>query len=145
MTWINRRFPIKILLLLGLLASGVYVFIHYDLYANFVHKERAIAFIKSFQPYDELVFISLLIVQVVVTPIPGELTGIIGGYLYGFLLGTLYSTIGLTLGSWLAFGLARMVGLPLVEKTVKSEIIQKYDYIMEDSRVLLMRIFMETG
>jgi uncharacterized membrane protein YdjX (TVP38/TMEM64 family) len=137
MTWINRRFPIKILLLLGLIASGIFVFIHYDLYVDFLHKERAIAFIKSFHPYDELVFISLQILQVVVAPIPGELTGIIGGYLYGSLLGTIYSTIGLTLGSWLAFAFARMFGLPLVEKTVKPEIIQKYDYIMEHQGVLV--------
>jgi len=137
MTWINRRFPIKILLLLGLIASGIFVFIHYDLYADFLHKERAIAFITSFHPYDELVFISLQILQVVAAPIPGELTGIIGGYLYGSLLGTIYSTIGLTLGSWLAFALARMFGLPLVEKTVKPEIIQKYDYLMEHQGVLV--------
>ena len=137
MTWINRRFPIKILLLLGLIASGIFVFIHYDLYVDFVHKGRAIAFIKSFHPYDELVFISLQILQVVVAPIPGELTGIIGGYLYGPLLGTIYSTIGLTLGSWLAFALARMFGLPLVEKTVKPEIIQKYDYIMQHQGVFI--------
>jgi uncharacterized membrane protein YdjX (TVP38/TMEM64 family) len=137
MTWINRRFPIKILLFLGLIASGIFVFIHYDLFADFLHKERAIAFIKSFHPYDELVFISLQILQVVVAPIPGEVTGIIGGYLYGSFLGTIYSTIGLTLGSWLAFALARMFGLPLVEKTVKPEIIQKYDYLMEHQGVLV--------
>jgi uncharacterized membrane protein YdjX (TVP38/TMEM64 family) len=136
MTWINRRFITKILLLLVLIASGIFVFIHYDLYVDFVHKERAIAFIKSFHPYDELVFISLQILQVVAAPIPGEVTGIIGGYLYGPLLGTIYSTIGLIIGSWLAFALARMFGLPLVEKTVKPEIIQKYDYIMEHQGVL---------
>jgi uncharacterized membrane protein YdjX (TVP38/TMEM64 family) len=83
-----------------------------------------------------LVFISLQILQVVAAPIPGELTGIIGGYLYGSFLGTIYSTIGLTIGSWLAFALARMFGLPLVEKTVKPEIIQKYDYIMEHQGAL---------
>jgi len=137
MTWINRRFPIKILLLLGLIASGIFVFIHYDLYPDFLHKERAIAFIKSFHPYDELVFISLQILQVVAAPIPGELTGIIGGYLYGPLLGTIYSTIGLTLGSWLAFALARMFGLPLLEQTIKPEIIQKYDYLMKHQGILV--------
>ncbi|WAC07738.1 MAG: TVP38/TMEM64 family protein [Thermodesulfobacteriota bacterium] len=137
MTWIDRRFLIKVLLLLGLIASGLFVFIHHDLYADFLHKEKAIAFIKSFHPYDELVFISLQILQVIVAPIPGELTGIIGGYLYGSFFGTIYSTIGLTLGSWLAFALARMFGLPLVEKTVKPEIIQKYDYVMKHQGILV--------
>jgi uncharacterized membrane protein YdjX (TVP38/TMEM64 family) len=137
MTWISRRFLIRILLLLGLIASGIFVFVHYDLYVYFVHRGRAIAFIKSFHPYDEFAFIALQILQVVVAPIPGELTGIIGGYLYGPFLGTIYSTIGLTIGSWVAFALARMFGLPLVEKTVRPEIIQKYDYIMEHQGIFI--------
>ncbi|MCX5816522.1 MAG: TVP38/TMEM64 family protein, partial [Proteobacteria bacterium] len=93
--------------------------------------------IHSFHPYDEFVFISLQILQVIFAPIPGEATGLIGGYLYGPLLGTIYSTIGLTIGSWIAFLLARVFGLPFVEKTVKPEIIKKYDYVMEHQGALI--------
>ena len=121
-------FRIAILLLLVVLGAGL--FIHYDLYHFFADKNKVIAFIHSY-PHDEIVFISLQIMQVVAAPIPGEITGLIGGYLYGPVLGTLYSTIGLTVGSWLAFILARFFGLALVEKVVKPETIQKYDYFME--------------
>jgi len=69
------------------------------------------SFIKSFHPYDQLVFISLQILQVVVAPIPGELTGIIGGYLYGPFLGIIYSTIGLALRSWIDYTLCQDVWL----------------------------------
>ena len=131
MTSIKHRFFGRILLLLVLIVLGTYGFLHYDLYVYFIHKEKAIAFINSYHPYDEFVFISLQILQVVVAPIPGEVTGLIGGYLYGPLLGTVYSTIGLTIGSWFAFFLARIFGLPFVEKIVKPEIIQKYDHIVE--------------
>jgi len=136
-TSINHRFLTRILLLLVLIASGTYGFLHYDLYVYFIHKEKAIAFINSYHPYDEFVFISLQILQVVAAPIPGEVTGLIGGYLYGPLLGTIYSTIGLTIGSWLAFLLARIFGLPFVERIVKPEIIQKYDYVMEHQGALI--------
>ncbi|HYR02419.1 MAG TPA: TVP38/TMEM64 family protein, partial [Syntrophobacteria bacterium] len=94
-------------------------------------RERLINFIKSFHPYDEFVFILFQILQVVFAPIPGEVTGLIGGYLYGPVLGTIYSTVGLTVGSWLAFMLARFLGLPFVEKAVNPEILKKYDYVME--------------
>jgi uncharacterized membrane protein YdjX (TVP38/TMEM64 family) len=137
MTSINSRFFNRILLLLILIALGTYGFLHYDLYVYFIHKEKAIAFINSYHPYDELVFIFLQILQVVAAPIPGEVTGLIGGYLYGPLMGTIYSTIGLTIGSWLAFLLARIFGLPFVERIVKPEIIQKYDYVMEHRGVLI--------
>jgi uncharacterized membrane protein YdjX (TVP38/TMEM64 family) len=78
-----------------------------------------------------VIFIGLQIVQVLVAPIPGELNGFIGGYLYGPVLGTIYSTIGLTIGSWLAFLLARWLGMPFVEKIINPKVIQKYDYFME--------------
>jgi uncharacterized membrane protein YdjX (TVP38/TMEM64 family) len=126
----NGRLALRIIALLLFVVLGVYFFIHYDLYSFFADKNKVIAFIHSY-PYDEIVFIALQIMQVVAAPIPGEITGLIGGYLYGPVLGTLYSTIGLTVGSWLAFLLARFFGLGLVEKVVKPETIQKYDYFME--------------
>ncbi len=133
----NNRFVLKIVVLLLFFALVTYGFIHFDWYIYFIDKNKAINLIHSFHPYDEFVFISLQILQVVFAPIPGEVTGLIGGYLYGPLLGTIYSTIGLTIGSWIAFLLARVFGLPFVEKTVKPEIIQKYDYVMEHQGALI--------
>lgn len=134
---IYRRLLINALLILVVLMAGTYAFIHYDLSAYFRQKELVIALIRSYHPYDEVVFISLQILQVVLAPIPGEVTGIIGGYLFGPLLGTIYSTIGLTIGSWLAFVIARIFGLPLVERAVKPEIIRKYDYLVEHQGALV--------
>jgi len=126
----NGRPAFRIVILLLFVVLGVYLFVHYDLYIFFLDKNKVISFIRSY-PYDELIFILLQILQVVAAPIPGEATGLIGGVLYGPVLGTIYSTIGLTAGSWLAFMLARFFGLPLVEKTVKPSIIQKYDFFLE--------------
>jgi uncharacterized membrane protein YdjX (TVP38/TMEM64 family) len=121
---------LRILPLVLFIALATYLFIHYDLYTFFLDKDKVITFIHSY-PYDELVFISLQVLQVIAAPIPGEATGLIGGYIYGPVLGTIYSTIGLTLGSWLAFMLARFFGLPLVEKAVNPATLQKYDYFLE--------------
>ena len=132
----NGRVFFRIIFFFLLIVLSTYFFIHYDLYTFFANKNKIIAFIQSY-PYDELVFISLQILQVIAAPIPGEVTGLIGGYIYGPVLGTVYSTIGLTIGSWLAFALARFFGLPLVEKTVKPEIIQKYDFFLEHRGLFL--------
>lgn len=67
--------------------------------------------------------------QVVLAPIPGEVTGILGGYLFGTGLGFLYSTAGLTLGSVLAFLLGRWLGLPVVRRLVSEEVYHKFDFI----------------
>ncbi len=132
----NKRLAFRILFLLLFTILSIYLFIHFDIYLFFEDRNKLVNFITSY-PYDELVFILLQIVQVVAAPIPGELTGLIGGYLYGPFWGTVYSTIGLTIGSWLAFLLARFFGMPLIEKVVKPETIEKFDHFMEHQGILV--------
>ena len=52
-----------------------------------------------------LVFIGIQALQVIVSPIPGEITGPVGGALFGTTWGVVYSTIGLTIGTLICFGL----------------------------------------
>jgi uncharacterized membrane protein YdjX (TVP38/TMEM64 family) len=133
----NNRSTIKFIVLFLFICIGTYLIFHFNFHIIFTDKDKLINFIESFHPFDEIVFMSLQILQVVFAPIPGELTGFIGGYIYGPILGTLYSTIGLVLGSWIAFVLARFLGLPFVEKAVKPEIIKKYDFILEHKGALV--------
>ncbi len=119
------------------LSIGTYFFIHFDIYVYFLSRTKAVDLIKSYHPYGEIVFIGMQILQVVFAPIPGDVTGLIGGFIYGPVLGTIYSTIGLTAGSWLAFTLGRTFGLPFVEKTVKPDVLKKYDYLLEHKGALV--------
>jgi len=133
----NRHYVLSALALLAFFGTGAYLFLHYDLYVFFSDREQAARLITSYDPYDEIIFIALQILQVIFAPIPGEASGFIGGYLYGPWLGTLYSTVGLTIGSWLAFLLAHLFGLPLVERIVKPETLRKYDYVLEHKGVFI--------
>jgi uncharacterized membrane protein YdjX (TVP38/TMEM64 family) len=99
-------------------------------YRYFFDFKRLCSFIASFGPHAAVVFILLQVLQVVVAPIPGELTGFVGGLLFGKIGGTIYSTIGLTLGSLVAFGIARRLGSNFVHKIVKKEYIDKFDYFV---------------
>ncbi len=128
--------PDKKTILLLLLVGGVIAGIAYGLYASglfdlFVNKRHLISFIKEHRAYAALIFIGLQAVQVVAAPVPGEVTGFVGGIFFGTLWGVVYSTIGLTIGSWIAFMLARLLGRPLVERMVRAETIQQYDYVMK--------------
>lgn len=133
----NRHYVLSALALLAFFGAGAYLFVHYDLYVFFSDREQAARLITSYDPYDEIIFIALQILQVIFAPIPGEASGFIGGYLYGPWLGTIYSTVGLTIGSWLAFLLAHLFGLPLVERIVKPETLRKYDYVLEHKGVFI--------
>ncbi|MDH5768474.1 MAG: TVP38/TMEM64 family protein, partial [Nitrospirota bacterium] len=98
-------------------------------------------------PFSFISFILIQTFQVVAAPIPGEVTGLAGGYLYGPLLGIIFSTIGLTLGSLLAFSLSRYLGKPFVEKVVKKELLERFDYILKlrHQGFLVLMLFLIPG
>ncbi|HYA15159.1 MAG TPA: VTT domain-containing protein [Syntrophales bacterium] len=129
---LNSRRILNILLLILILAVGIKLFFHYNYYAYFsYYNQKLIAFIESFHPYDDIVFIVIQIFQVLVAgAIPAEISGFVGGYLYGPIVGTVYSTIGFSIGSWLAFLLSRRYGLPLVRRVVNPSIMDKYDHFI---------------
>lgn len=83
-------------------------------------------------------FILVQAAQVVVAPVPGEVTGLLGGFLYGPLLGVILSTIGLTIGSYIAFALARMFGRPLVDKLVDKRVMRRFDYLLHHKGAFLV-------
>jgi len=130
---LNKRLIIKIFILILLLIIGIKLIFSYHYYAYFTYyNEKLIAFIESFHPYDDLVFIVIQIFQVLVAgALPAEISGVVGGYLYGPVVGTIYSTIGLSIGSWLAFLLSRVFGMPLVKRLLNPIILDKYDHFIE--------------
>ena len=105
---------------------------------DFYSRREAIArFLLSLGPYSSAVFILLQALQVVASPIPGELTGVVGGYVYGKVFGFFLSTLGLTLGSWIAFEVARALGRPFVEKLVRKEVLEKFDFVTTNTGTLV--------
>ena len=123
---------------LTLLAFGLLLYYYREVYECFFqgwhffsNKERVNNFVISFGSYAPLVFIGLQILQVLLTPIPGEFTGFVGGYLFGIVPGLIYSTVGLSLGSLFAFLIARGLGKPFVRRFMGQELMGKFEYIVE--------------
>ena len=99
---------------------------------------RLLRFLDSLGPAAFIGFILLQAAQVVVAPIPGEVTGFLGGILYGPFLGVILSTIGLTLGSYIAFALSRAFGRPFVEKFVNKKTMGRFDYLLHHKGAFLI-------
>jgi len=109
-------------------------------------KEQIRIWLESWGPLAPLVFILVQTLQVVVAPIPGEVTGFLGGYLFGVTAGFLYSTLGLTLGGTLAFLLGRWIEVHLIEKWVKKETLQKFDFLVErEGALIAFLLFLTPG
>ena len=84
-----------------------------------------------------LVFIVIQALQVIVSPIPGEITGPVGGALFGTLWGAVYSTIGLTLGTLACFALGRKWGEPLVRPWLSEHHWNRMSFILEAEGAIL--------
>ena len=103
----------------------------------YTRRRRLARLLTSFGPYSAAVFMLLQALQVVISPIPGELTGVVGGYVYGVNFGFLFSTVGLTLGSWIAFELASIFGKPLVEKFVAEKVLEKFHFLTSNTGAII--------
>lgn len=84
-----------------------------------------------------LVFVGIQAMQVVISPIPGEITGPVGGALFGTLWGLVYSTIGLTIGTLVCFGLGRLWGEPLIRPWLSEHHWHRMNFILEAEGAIL--------
>src|SRR5437868_15189548 len=74
------------------------------------------ATVERWGVFAPLAFIVIQALQVVIAPIPGDVTGLLGGFVFGQWLGFLYSTIGQTIGSLVAFWVGRRLGATFVQE-----------------------------
>lgn len=129
---------VKLLALLVVVGGGAFLLYASGLFRFFMDKDRILAFLDSLGPWKFAGFIFLQSLQVVVAPIPGEVTGLLGGYLYGPVAGVALSTAGLTLGSFAAFALSRYFGRPFAEKFVPESAMRRFDYLLHHKGAFLV-------
>jgi uncharacterized membrane protein YdjX (TVP38/TMEM64 family) len=151
----NEQFkdhPLRLKLAVGLLSlilitgavlwwTGHMAYLMKRMYEIFQSREHLRLYVESWGVWAPAVFIFIQGLQVVIAPIPGELTGAVGGFIFGAIPNVLYSTLGLTIGSVLAFGASRIIGLPLVEFFVPSETLEKFHFLTERKGVLIALAF----
>jgi uncharacterized membrane protein YdjX (TVP38/TMEM64 family) len=137
MITLNKKSIFCLSIFIASIALLIYVLHVLGLLNLFTDRHRLLKFIEDHRAYAVIIFIGLQMLQVVLAPIPGEVTGFAGGMLFGTFWGVVYSTVGLTLGSWMAFWLGRAVGRPLVEALIDRETINRYDYVMKHKGLFL--------
>src|ERR1700752_1080585 len=94
-------------------------------------------FLQNLGPYSPAVFVLLQGLQVIAAAFPGELTGAAGGYFYAQTFCFFLSPIGVSLGSWVAFELATILGRPFVERFVKREVLEKFNFLTSKTGALI--------
>jgi uncharacterized membrane protein YdjX (TVP38/TMEM64 family) len=129
-----------------LVYSGTFVWCCSELVKLFENREHLRRYINSWGGRAPLAFIGLQALQVVIAPIPGEVTGIVGGFLFGTFRNVVYSTIGLTAGSAVAFLTARLIGQPFVNLVISRRTFEKFEHFtQEKGAVTILIMFMIPG
>lgn len=103
--------------------------------------ERVHTALKTSGWLGALIFIAIQMGQVVLAPIPGDVTGFLGGYLFGAWEGFLLSTIGLTIGSMLNFLIGHFLGERVVRRLVNDETYRKYNEMVQYKGILVIFFF----
>lgn len=91
-------------------------------------------------------YMALQALQVIIAPIPGEVTGFVGGYLFGTLWGSLYSTVALTFGSWVNFLIGRYLGKHWVRRIFPAVTVERMDfYLKHQGAIVVFLLFILPG
>jgi uncharacterized membrane protein YdjX (TVP38/TMEM64 family) len=145
----NSFFKNKILIIITLVLIVALFIILYFVMANngwldiFKSVEKLQDYISGFGIWAPLVFCAIQVLQVIISPIPGNITTLAGGLLFGFWKGFFMSYGAIVIGSVIAFGLARAFGKPLVVKLVGEKITHKYmDVLSSRQKVVLVFMFL---
>jgi len=126
----NRRIAVLAAAGLVVALAGAYLLVR--AYAPFLFDaEEMRAWVGQFGAFAPLVFILAQVAQVIVAPIPGQVTAIVGGYLFGPVAGTAYSMVGVTVGSAIAFLIAQRYGRPVVERMIEGDLLDRFDGFVE--------------
>jgi uncharacterized membrane protein YdjX (TVP38/TMEM64 family) len=147
----KQRWIVGVSVAAAVVALGVWLILADTHASRFVlrlyqDKELLRETLQQWEIMAPLVFILLQALQVVIAPIPGDVTGLLGGLLFGQWLGFFYSTVGLTAGSLLAFWVGRQLGAPFVERLVKPQTWNRLGFIVEaEGAILCFVIFLIPG
>lgn len=90
------------------------------------------AYLAGFGIWTPFLLASLIIFQSVIAPIPEIPLSMASGLLYGTLRGFLLVWFAVIAGAWINFGLARILGRPLVARFFKKRHLERFDELMAE-------------
>ena len=144
-TRLKKIFTPKVIVVLLLIIVAIVTIVALwgqQLFELFSDQERMKEIISSAGPWAPLVFILLQTAQVVLAPIPGNVTGIVGGIAFDW-WGLPLTMIGTVIGIAIVTAISRRFGRPLIERLFGKEDIKKFDFLIGNkAEIALFLIFL---
>ena len=115
----------------------------YNFISLFNDAERLKEYILSYGNLAPFIFGIVQFLQVIISPIPGNLTTVAGGAIFGFWPSFLISAVSIILGSATAFGLSRIFGKPFVEWIIGKRNVQLHlNTISNNTKIIFIMIIL---
>lgn len=131
-------------LIVGSLAFAGYIGLYYSgLLVHFESRETLQAWIESFGAWGPIMFFVIELAQVILIPIPAQITTLAGIFAFGAFKAFLISSAAIITGSIIAFAVGRALGVPVLYKVAKKETADKYrNLLSKKGRILLPIMFL---
>jgi uncharacterized membrane protein YdjX (TVP38/TMEM64 family) len=99
-------------------------------------RQAVVAYLEQFGFVALLLLIVALMIQVILTPVPGHALIIGCGYVYGFGIGLCINLAATVVASQGAFFLARWAGRPVVERLTPAKTLRKWNDVTAEKGLL---------
>lgn len=140
-----KMFKISVsILVIGVFAVGVYLALYYSgLLVHFESRETLQLWIESFGAWGPIIFFVIELAQVILIPVPAQITTLAGIFAFGPFKAFLLSSAAIISGSFIAFAIGRTLGVPVLYKLADEKTVNKYrGLISKKGRVLLPIMFL---
>lgn len=137
-----KLMPWIYIIVLALIVGGIYLWLKYTgILVYFSSYEALESYLNSKGSGGALIFFILQVLQVIIAPIPGNVSTLVGSAVFGFWKGFALSTLGVFCGSLIAFGIGKLFGRNIVTLFVKEETINKYLGTFANKQSFMLFVF----
>lgn len=126
----------------GALLAGIAAYLLWQsgvwetLWELFADREQIQRVVADSGPLAPVVYVSLLVVQALLLPLPAPPLQVAGGYLFGAVQGFLLAWVGILIGGVASFGVSRKLGRRYV--VARGERVKRFDrYIQEHGAIII--------
>lgn len=138
-----RKLAIAVSIIVICVVALFVVFYYTGLLSHFSSLEEARSWFESFGAWAWIIFFLIQVAQVIILPIPAQITTIAGVLIFGAWKAFLISAIAIILASYLCFGIGRWVGVKIAYQIASKETVDKYrNLLTKKGRLLLPIMFL---
>ena len=125
-----------------LIIGGILLWLKYSgILYYFSSYEALEAYLNSAESGGPLIYFVLQVLQVIIAPVPGNITTLAGSAVFGFWKGFFLSFAGVLAGSSVGFLMGRVCGRPLVSLFAKEATIDKYLVTFASKQQFMLLVF----